>query len=104
MTPQARATKELERRGYIVDVVEQVNRRGGITWRKDLFNGFDLLAVGNRETLAVQVTSRSNVSARLKKLAELPSMPYLREAGWRMEVWGWGKTKTLGDWKIVDIS
>ena len=106
MTPQNRATKELESRGYIVDVVEQIKRAGPKTWRKDLFGGFDLLAVGgpNYETLAVQVTSRGNVSARLKKLADLPSVPYLRKAGWRLEVWGYGKTKTRGDWAIVDIS
>lgn len=109
ITPQTRAIRELESRGYIVDVIERIQRRGPVTWRNDLFGAFDLLACGIGErggwhTLAVQVTSRSNVSARVKKIAELPAMPYLRQCQWAMEVWGWGPTKTKGDWLVVDVS
>lgn len=99
--------------GWTVDVVERISRARGAdpsewrTWRNDLFGGFDLLAIGGPnggETLAVQVTSRGNVSARVAKIAELPALPVLRKCGWRLEVWGWGKTKTLGDWRVVDVS
>ena len=71
MTPQARAIKALEADDYVVDVVERINRIGKIVWRNDLFGCFDLLAIGPvGEVRAIQVTSRSNVSARVKKLTE----------------------------------
>jgi hypothetical protein len=106
MTPQQRAIERLERDGYLVDVVERINRIRGRVWRNDLFGGFDLLAChpARKETCAVQVTSRSNVSARVKKLADMPAMDILRTCGWRMVVWGWGPTKTKGDWLEVDVS
>lgn len=105
MSPQARATKVLRDEGYEVQVVEQIKRIPGKTWRVDLFGAFDLLAVNaNGDVRAIQVTSRSNVAARCKKLADLPVLDWLRKAAWSLEVWGWGKTKTLGDWKVVDIS
>src|SRR4051812_9063256 len=45
VTPQARATKQLREEGYEVQVVEQIKRIPGKTWRVDLFGAFDLLAV-----------------------------------------------------------
>lgn len=104
MTPQARCTKELQRQGYEVEVVERIQKRGVITWRNDFFGAFDLIAIKGKEVKAVQVTSRVNVSARCKKIADLERVDILREAGWTLEVWGWGRTKTKGDWLIVDVS
>ena len=105
VTPQARAIKALRDDGYEVQTVEQIKRVPGKTWRVDLFGAFDLLAVNPEgEVKAVQVTSRSNVSSRVKKLSDLPVLDWLRKADWRLEVWGFGKTKTLGDWKKVDLS
>jgi len=105
LTPQARAIKQLREEGYEVDVVERISRVRGMTWRNDLFGAFDLLAVNAEgDVKAVQVTSRSNVSARCKKLADFPVLSWLRKAGWTLVVMGYGKTKTLGDWKVVDIS
>lgn len=89
----------------MVDVVEHINRWKGIVRRKDLFGAFDLLAVDiHGDVLAVQVTSRCNVAKRVKKIADIPTIDRLRNAGWNLEVWGYGKTKTKGDWLIVDIS
>jgi hypothetical protein len=91
--------------GYAVETVEQVKRVPGKVWRVDLFGAFDLLGVnGEGEVMAVQVTSRSNVSARVRKLADLPVLDWLRKAEWRLLVWGWGATKTKGNWLEVDIS
>lgn len=105
MTPQARATKYLQDRGYTVDVVERIQRRGNVTWRNDLFGAFDLLAVNAEgDVCAVQVTSRNNVSARVRKLADLEVLDRLRMANWVLLVMGYGKTVRSGDWKIVDIS
>lgn len=104
-TPQQAATEALVAEGYEVDVVERINRIRGMTWRNDLFGAFDLLAVNAQgEIKAIQVTSRGNVSARVRKLADLPVLGWLRKAGWSLEVWGWGKTKTLGNWRKVDLS
>ena len=104
-TPQARAIQSLRADGYEVETVEQVKRIPGRTWRKDLFGAFDLLAVNSSgDVKAVQVTSRSNVASRVTKLADLPVIGWLRRAGWTLEVWGYGKTKTLGDWRKVDLS
>jgi hypothetical protein len=105
MSPQARAIQRMREMGYAVETVEQVKRVPGKTWRVDLFGAFDLLGVnGEGEVMAVQVTSRSNVSARVRKLADLPVLDWLRKAEWSLWVWGYGRTITKGEWLEVDIS
>jgi hypothetical protein len=105
VSPQLRAIHLLRAEGYAVETVEQIKRIPGRTWRVDLFGAFDLLAVNAEgDVKAVQVTSRSNVSARVRKLAELPVLGWLRKAGWTLEIRGYGKTKTKGDWLVVDVS
>jgi len=65
MTLTLRTTKLLRDQGYTVATVEYYNY---FTKRKhDLFGCIDLLAIGNGETLAIQVTSKSNMSARIKR-------------------------------------
>lgn len=85
---------------------EAINRMpGGITTRKDLFGFADLIALDKSggPPILIQVTSRSNVSARIKKirtegtgkgqhaveLAEIAEW-WLR-AGGRIFVEGWEK-------------
>jgi hypothetical protein len=86
--------------GYpLIDVVERWIPGANI--RKDLFGFIDILAVGiGGDVLAVQATSRSNVSSRIKKIADHPGINYVRRAGWTIEVWGWYKRD--GRW-IADI-
>lgn len=104
-TPQTRAIARLRAEGFEVDTVEQVKRVPGKTWRVDLFGAFDLLAVNAEgDVKALQVTSRGNVRSRVKKLEALPVLGYLRKAGWTLLVWGFGRTKTKGDWVEVDLS
>lgn len=107
-SPTARSLELLRERGYRADVVERTIRLpGGRMFKRDLFGGFDIVAVGNGEIVLVQTTSGSNVSARLKKLADLEALPLLREAGVRLLVHGWMKpTKTLRTWRLreEDIS
>jgi hypothetical protein len=111
MSPQARAIQRMREMGYAVETVEQVKRVPGKVnvpgkvWRVDLFGAFDLLGVNvEGEVMAVQVTSRSNVSARVRKLADLPVLDWLRKAEWSLWVWGYGRTITKGEWLEVDIS
>jgi hypothetical protein len=64
----ARSTVFLREQGYIVATVEHYN---AFTKRKhDLFGCIDLLAIGNGETVAVQVTSKGlsqNVGTRSRR-------------------------------------
>lgn len=105
MSPTSRSKKMLEADGYQVWVVEQTIRIPGRTFKRDLFNGFDLLCVKDSETLAVQSSTLSNIGARVKKLAENKYIPHLRKAGWVMKCHGWRLLKKSG-WtpKIIDVS
>ena len=89
MTPTARSLAHLRDQGYHVEIVE-MNKRAGIkVWKQDLWGWADLLAIRRGEVLAVQVTSRSNVSARVRKITDSPLLPLVREAGIRVLVQGW---------------
>jgi hypothetical protein len=79
----------MESRGYKCDVVESYNaftRR-----KKDLFSIFDILAIGNGETVGIQITSKSNMSSRIKKISESEFLPELVRSNWRLVVIGWFK-------------
>jgi hypothetical protein len=86
-----RVLKALRDLGYVAQVVEHYDsytRR-----RYDLFGVIDILAVGNGETVAVQVTSRGNMSSRRRKIREAPELPYMLGAGWRIELWGYDQPR-----------
>ena len=79
----------LKERGYECAVVETYcafTRR-----KKDLFGIFDILAIGQGETIAIQLTSKSNMSTRIKKISESPMLPEIIRSGWRILVIGWYK-------------
>lgn len=102
-SPTQRTLAKLRKEGWTVAVVEHWNPHARI--RQDLFGVVDILALKDGETLAVQATSRGNISSRVKKIAEHENTPAIREAGWRFEVWGWGKMAN-GRWevRVVDVS
>ena len=92
MTLTLRTTKHLRQQGYTVATVEYYNY---FTKRKhDLFGCIDLLAIGNGETLAIQVTSKSNMSTRIKKIENNDALPEMIRSGWRILVHGWWKNKS----------
>ena len=101
MTPTTRSLRHLLAEGWLPDVVE---RRVAGNVVHDLFGFIDILAIRGDETLAVQVTTASNVSARVKKIADSPMLGSVREAGWAIHVHGW-KCKD-GEWTLreVDLS
>lgn len=72
--------------------------------RNDLFECWDVLAIRDGQTIAVQTTSRSNISARVKKIAECESTAHLRKAGWILLVHGWDKHEGIFRLKVVDVS
>lgn len=76
-------------RGYKCEVCESYN---AFTKRKkDLFGIFDVVAVGNEETVGIQITSKSNMSARMRKIQESEYLPEILRSGWRVVVIGWFK-------------
>lgn len=86
----------------LVQVVERWNSFAKI--RQDLWC-FDILAIdleGN--TVAVQVTSKTNVNARIKKIEESDALPHLRRANWTLLVEGWYRDGRKWTSKIIDIS
>jgi hypothetical protein len=110
MSPTQLSLRKLKSEGYeTVQVVEVWipsfgNRAFGN--RRDLFGCWDILAVKDGETVAIQVTSKSNMSARIKKIADIePHTKNLREANWTLLVHGWFKNKS-NRWEVkeVDVS
>lgn len=88
--------------GYLAAVVEKFNHHAKV--RQDLFGVVDVLAIGPDGTLAVQATSYSNVSSRVRKIAEYENTAAIREAGWRFEVHGWRKVGGRWTCRVVDVS
>lgn len=89
LSPTQLTLRKLREDGYQAQVVEVWNSHARI--RQDLFGFVDVLAVRGAETLAIQATSAPNVSSRVRKIADSPLIGPVREAGWTVRVWGWGK-------------
>ncbi len=101
-SPTELTLKLLRAEGWTVAVVEKWNPHARI--RQDLFGFIDLLAIRDGETLAVQATSYTNISARVKKIAEIETIDAVRKAGWTVWVIGWRKVANRWTHKIVDVS
>ena len=101
-SPTTLTLRSLRKEGYLAAVTEKWNQHAKI--RQDLFGFVDVLAVTRNETLAVQCTSWSNISSRVKKITEHENIGAVREANWRIQVWGWKKEKNRWVKKVVDIS
>lgn len=103
MTPTARSVEHLRALHWTVGVVEQRIPHTNIT--RDLYGFIDLMAIRGDETMAVQVTSGSNVSARVHKIAEHENLPAVRAAGWTIVIHGW-RRNSRGVWilRVVDVS
>lgn len=90
----SRVLKTLRDEGWhatSVDYWDSFTRR-----TKDLFGCIDVLAVGPQGTLAVQVTSRGNMSSRRKKIKESEAYWPMLEARWNIELWGYDQPKGKG--------
>jgi len=89
MSPTQKSLAYLREQGMTCEVVERWNAFARI--RQDLFGIIDIVALDEQQTLGVQTTSWTNVSARVKKIADSPHLPALLRAGWVLEVHGWKK-------------
>jgi hypothetical protein len=92
----------MEAQGYLVDIVERWIPGANI--RKDLFGFGDLVCIREGETMLVQTTSYSNVSARVKKITEHENLAAVRKAGWGVLVQGWHKVGNRWQVREVDLS
>lgn len=108
MSPMQRSLAFLREEGYHCEIVE-FRGYAKFGWGKthDLWGFADILAIRENEILAVQVTSRSNVAARVKKITVdcETTLEIVRKSGCRVVVHGWGKlVKTGWTLKEVDLS
>lgn len=114
MSPTARSTEYLRKRGYTVCRVEQTLNMPGrpFGFKKDAFGFGDLLACSSRPGIAgvalVQVTSTGNVGKRCEKIRSDPKVfppatEWLRSGG-RIEVHGWAKRGPRGKRKRWSIA
>jgi hypothetical protein len=102
MTPTQLTLRKLRADGWLAEVVERWVPGANI--RKDLFGFVDILALRDGETLAVQATSYTNISARVTKIASLDAVADVRRANWSIWVIGWRKVNNRWVEKIVDCS
>jgi hypothetical protein len=101
-SPTQLSLKKLREDGWLAEVVERWIPGANI--RKDLWGWVDIVALKDGETLAVQTTSYSNMSARAKKIAESETVAEVRKANWSIQVHGWHKKDNRWAVKINDIS
>jgi len=102
-SPTQLTLKHLKNNGFdTVQIVERWNAFARV--RQDLFQIIDVLAVKDGETIGIQVTSKSNMSARIKKIADSDHIGALREANWKILVHGWHKVKNRWQLEEVDVS
>lgn len=90
-SPTQRTLKHMRDKGYTCQVVEHWNQYARI--RQDLYGFIDVLCLGENEVVGVQATSYSNVSSRVKKIADHENVAAVRKAGIRILVHGWDGTK-----------
>ena len=102
MTPTQLTLRYLREHGWLAEVVERWVPGANI--RKDLFGFVDIVALRDGETLAVQATSYSNISARVNKIADADAVSEVRKANWQIWVVGWRKVNNRWTEKIVDCS
>lgn len=103
-SPTQRSLKYMRDLGYHAEITERWIP--GANLRKDLWSFCDVLCLHKEtgELVAVQTTSYSNISARVKKIAECELTPLVRKAGIEIHVHGWRKVKTRWQVRVVDIS
>lgn len=108
MTPTQLTLRHLRAEGYVAEVVERrvPGRPGTRPTTRDLFGIADVLAIRPGEVLLVQTTTSGNAAARVRKIAEAPTIGAIREAGIGIHVHGWKKDTRTRRWvpRIIDCS
>jgi hypothetical protein len=101
-SPTQLSLKKLRAEGYLVSITEKFNHFCKI--RQDMWGWCDLLAIKEDEVLAVQTTSYTNISARVKKIADSDTIGIVRKANIKVNVHGWRKVGSRWECKVIDVS
>lgn len=103
MSPTQRALAHCKKQGWHAQVVERWNPYAKV--RHDLFGCIDIVVLDGLGggPLGVQVTSGSNVAARLTKARAEPRITAWLQAPARFEVWGYRKVGPRGKRKVWDL-
>ena len=88
ISPTQRTLKQLRTDGFDCAIAEHWNPFAKI--RQDLFGFIDILAVKKSIICGVQCTSRTNHSARRKKILSLPMAKRWLIAGGLIAIYSWG--------------
>ena len=99
MSPTQLSLRWLRERGYTAEVVERYSAFD--RKRHDLWGFADILAIRRNEVMAVQTTTAHNVPARMKKIAEAPTVGAVREAGISIFVHGWSQARPRARWVLT---
>ena len=97
-----RTLKSLRDQGWTAEKVERWIP--GANVRKDFLGFIDIIALRGTETLAVQVCGYTGVSGHIKKIEASEALGAVRDANWKIEVWGWRKVKNRYQPRIIDVS
>lgn len=98
-----RTIKECESRGWAACIVERYNSYSRHS--NDAFGFGDILAIDDDPgALLIQLTTKHNMRARIKKILGECRDEARRwlEAGNRIEVWGWAKQGPRGWYALTD--
>ena len=73
--------------------------------KQDLWGFIDIIALKPGQVLGVQTTTASNMSARIKKIADHENVGNVRESGVMLHVHGWHQDdKKKWHCKVKDVS
>ena len=100
-TPTSLALQYCRKQGYFADIVERFNCY--TNRRNDLYGFIDLIIIDDTQMMGVQVTTTSNVNARIKKIKEKRNAEAQRwlATGASIEVWGTDKEGGLRRTPVV---
>ncbi len=96
-SPTQKSLKFLRDAGCMCAITEHWNPFAKV--RQDLFGIIDILAVSGKETLAIQTTTKTNFSARMRKIIDSEATNKLKAAGWRVMVHGWDESDHPRIWE-----
>ena len=98
-SPTQRTLKLLRDQGYLVDITERWIPQA--RKRKDLWGFADLAALhpAHNSVLLVQTTSGSNHAARRAKMADIPAVLMALQAGCRIQIISWSKSRKTKRWQ-----
>ena len=103
ISPTQLSLAQLRADGWFCWITEHWNSYARI--RQDLWGFVDIIALKPNQILGVQTTTASNMSARVKKIADHENVGAVRDAGWTIHVHGWHQDeKKKWHCKVKDVS